>query len=452
MAIMARIFNIFLSSFAMIFAVQPAPGQDTAPKRSRRTPITEVFESTRDAVVNISTTKFVRVRSSLSFDRFFGDAFFLPDLGTRSQVQKRTSVGSGFLIHRDGYVVTNAHVVHRTAEQKVILADKTEYDAKLITTDREHDLAILKINADRDLPHLRLGRSDDLMIGETVIAIGNALGYQHSLTTGVLSSIGRELQFGDDLVYKNLLQTDAAINPGNSGGPLMNINGELIGINSAIRGDAQNVGFAIPVNALMDLLPEMLVEGWKRVRLGLDVRGRDVAEVTSVAPGSEADRAGILPDDLIIAIDRSPVRSFVDFYVAISERPTGQPMQFDVDRDGKRKRFDLVIKSISAEEGTAQAARRMGLRFRPLKPAEGTVVQLEPGVGLYVEGVAERGPSFGVIDVGDILVQMDRYTLHNMTEIGQILAEIPADDEVYVKIIRITGQYYDFLHGNLKLR
>ena len=181
---MTRSFNIILSAFALIFAPEPAQGQNALPKRSRRTPITDVFEATRDAVVNISTTKFVRVRSSLPFDSFFGDVFFVPE--SRPQVQKRTSVGSGFLIHHSGYIVTNAHVVHRTAEQKVIMADETEYDAKLITTDRQHDLAILKINADRKLPYLRLGRSDDLIIGETVIAIGNALGYQHSLTTGVL--------------------------------------------------------------------------------------------------------------------------------------------------------------------------------------------------------------------------------------------------------------------------
>ncbi|MCH8853078.1 MAG: trypsin-like peptidase domain-containing protein, partial [Planctomycetes bacterium] len=215
-------------------AVADAPADNP-----RRTLVVEAFEKTHGAVVNISSTRIVEIsRSRSPLEFFFQD--FDSFLGPRTRRYKSTSVGSGFVIHKNGYIVTNAHVVDRTTDVKITFDDQTSYDAEVVAEDRAHDLALLKIEPKSPLPVLQFGDSSDLMIGETVIAIGNPLGYEHTLTMGVVSATDRDLKLtgartGQPVVYANLIQTDAGINPGNSGGPLLNVLGQLIGINTAIR-------------------------------------------------------------------------------------------------------------------------------------------------------------------------------------------------------------------------
>ena len=170
----------------------------------------------------------------------------------------RQSAGSGFIIHPDGYLVTNAHVIARTTEQSVIFANGREYDARVVASDPQRDLAILKIDAGVPLPTLPLGRSDDLMQGETVIAIGNPLGLQHTVTAGVVSATDRSIEVNGGLAFEGLIQTDASINPGNSGGPLLDLRGRVIGMNTAIKPQANSIGFAIPVIMIRELLPSLL--------------------------------------------------------------------------------------------------------------------------------------------------------------------------------------------------
>src|SRR5207302_406273 len=214
----------------------------------RRTVTVDVVRKTKDAVVYISTTKLARTSP------FGDDPFFRQFFQQNVQVQ---SLGSGFVIHADGYVVTNNHVIDRAREITVELSDGRKLGAELLAADPDADLAILKIKSDKPLPYLELGDSSDLMIGEPVIAVGNPLGYSHSVSTGIVSAIHRSL--GDATVkLEDLIQTDAAINPGNSGGPLLNAYGQVIGINTAIRGDAQNIGFAIQINRMRDLIPELM--------------------------------------------------------------------------------------------------------------------------------------------------------------------------------------------------
>src|SRR5208282_5981322 len=202
---------------------------------------------------NISTTKIIhRWVSPFGNDPFFQQFGQIEDVPANS-------LGSGFIIHPDGYVVTNNHVIDRATEITVELDDGRKLPAELISTDSEADLALLKISDKHPFPALALGDSSDLMIGEPAIAIGNPFGYSHSVSTGIVSALHRDLK---DVENKeslaNLIQTDAAINPGNSGGPLLNAYGQVIGINTAIRSDAQNIGFAIPVNRLRDLIPELM--------------------------------------------------------------------------------------------------------------------------------------------------------------------------------------------------
>ena len=188
---------------------QPRSWQKNPDSRMlRRTPVVEVFENSKDAVVNIASKQVIQYRSPLGIDDLFDRFFDSPFRRRQQRSVERTSVGSGFVLHKSGLIVTNAHVVAQTAERKVIFNDHQEYDAQIIAIDHEHDLAVLKIDVDHDIQTLPLGHSDDLMVGETVIAIGNALGYQHTVTSGVVSALNRSIDINDDVAFKNLIQTE----------------------------------------------------------------------------------------------------------------------------------------------------------------------------------------------------------------------------------------------------
>ena len=250
--------------------------------------------------------------------------------------QEVTVLGSGAVIHEDGYVVTNAHVVEGSEQIKVSFSDANEFPATIISADTNKDIAFLKIEAGRKFPFVQLGRSDDLMIGETVIAIGNPFGYSNTVSTGVISAIGRDVQVSQGLWLRGLIQTDAPINRGNSGGPLLNINGEFIGITTAIMspsGGSVGIGFAIPVDTIADNLTQMLMpEKLRRVQLGLVIGRMQMLgnikglAVSSVVKNSPADKEGIKAGDLIVEIDDKPVTGFLDFFVKMMNKEVGQPI------------------------------------------------------------------------------------------------------------------------------
>jgi serine protease Do len=221
----------------------------------RRTTTVHVVEQTKDAVVYISSRKL-----GTQWVSPLGDDPVARRLGIGELRSVPVgSLGSGFIVHPDGYIVTNNHVIADARQIKVTLLDGRAYDAELISSDIVADLAILKIEAEKPLPTLALGDSSDLMIGEPVIAVGNPLGFSHSVSTGIVSALHRDIQMRNEQpMAGDMIQTDAAINPGNSGGPLLNAYGQVIGINNLIRGDAQNIGFAIPVNKLRDLIPQLM--------------------------------------------------------------------------------------------------------------------------------------------------------------------------------------------------
>src|SRR5688572_6812349 len=238
-----------MTSVTSLFA-QDVPVATTAPTINLRKTVTvDVVQKTKDAVVYVNTSKMIRTSP-------FGDDPFFRHLMPPQNVQVH-SLGSGFLIHEDGYCVTNNHVIDRAREIIVDLPDGRKLEADLVAADPDNDIAILKLKSDKPLPYLELGDSSDLLIGEPVIAVGNPLGFSHSVSTGIVSALHRTLE-DPRLKLEALIQADAAINPGKSGGPLLNAYGQVIGINTAIRGDAQNIGFAIQVNRLRDLIPSLL--------------------------------------------------------------------------------------------------------------------------------------------------------------------------------------------------
>src|SRR5438132_8109448 len=217
-----------------------------APPNPRRTAVVEVVERVRAAVVNIHSERTVRGPAT-------------EELFAHAPSQNRINgMGTGIIIDPRGYIVTNQHVVEDVSVIRVRLSDGTTHSARVLTRDHDSDLALLKVDLGRPLPTMPLGTSSDLMVGETVIAIGNAYGYEHTVTVGVISALKRDVTLNKEISYKQLIQTDAAINPGNSGGPLLNVNGELIGVNVAIRAGAQGIGFAIPVDSMLRTTADML--------------------------------------------------------------------------------------------------------------------------------------------------------------------------------------------------
>ncbi|MBN1346671.1 MAG: trypsin-like peptidase domain-containing protein [Phycisphaerae bacterium] len=406
----------------------------------RRTPVVEAVLKTRDAVVNISATSVVVSRSRFGFDSLFDDIFQAP--------RRATSAGSGFLIHPSGYIVTNAHVVARSTDSKITFADEHEgkaHPARVVTMDREHDLAVLKIDTDRPLPYLPLGRSDDLMIGETVLAIGNPLGYHHTVTTGVIGALHRTLEFGSSVKYSDLIQTDAAINPGNSGGPLLNINGELIGINTAIRGDAQNIGFAIPVDHLRRLLPEMMtmeIETDRRMQSGMLVGDGEVVRVLSVTEGGPADRAGLQAGDVLRQVQGKPVTQAMDFYAVVLERKPGDTIPLVVERSGQTRSAALVLALMPKPDGAKLAWERLGLRLAEMTSQQVREFGLPRRLGLIITEVDAAGPARRAgIRRGDVLAQLGRYGLNDFDTLGQLLKDIRPGNTVYAGWLRSSGEY-----------
>ena len=240
-------------------------------------------------------------------------------------------------------------MVARSAQQKVIFADQREFEARVVAIDHERDLAILKIDPSESLMPLRLGRSTDLMVGETAIAIGNPLGYEHTVTAGVISALDRTLEISSDLSFHGLIQTDASINPGNSGGPLLNVLGELIGINTAIRGDAQNIGFAIPVDQLRSVLPELLdVERRYDIFSGLTVSIGEPCRVATVARHSPGDKASLRVGDRITGLDGETISSGIDFHIALIGKKPGDRLRLELKRDRKHHSTTLMLRKRSA--------------------------------------------------------------------------------------------------------
>ena len=413
--------------------------EDTRPLR--RTPVVEACERVRDSVVNISTTEKVR---RYGVDMFGGVFVYPPE----------RSIGSGVVIHEDGYIATNAHVVSAGAQLTVTFADGKEYMARIIGRDTERDLAVLKIEPDEPLKPIPLGRSDDLMIGERTIAVGNPVGLQNTVTTGIVSALHRELEVDGRLVYRNVIQTDASINPGNSGGPLLNVLGELIGINTAVRTDAQNIGFAIPVDQLRDVLPDMLdLEKVKDLQVGLKVSVSQPPRVIEVRSDSPAAAAGVRLGDVITGIDAQPIERGVDFYVALLERGAGDRVRLRLARDAQPVEATIELTPVPVPDGVALARERLGLQVQDASGRLAQRLQLIGGKGVIVVDVDADSPAARAdIRPGDIVVYLGRYRVKDVDQVGLLLRNLHAGEPVDVTFYRIDRRIIQELEVRLFAR
>jgi len=319
------------------------------------TNIADMVDRVGSAVVNIETSVVVRSSSNPLFSdpifrQFFGDNMLRP------QEYVQSGIGTGFIISEDGYIITNQHVIENASEINVNVAgDNKKYKAEVIGQDQELDLAVLKINPSNKLNTVTLGDSDKIRVGEWVVAIGNPYGLDHTVTAGVISALGRPIKIGQR-VYKNLIQTDAAINPGNSGGPLLDMQGNVIGINTAVSTEAQGIGFAISINTAKDVLDELINKG-KVVRpyigvmlqsvnenlaayLNIEPKGVAVFEVLSDSP---AAKAGLKKYDVIVAIDKTEIADNDALQEFLKNKKVGDTVQLEIIREGKRIIVPLTL-------------------------------------------------------------------------------------------------------------
>ena len=401
----------------------------------RRTPIVDAVERARPAVVNISAEEVVFRRDPV-FDQFFRDFF---ELRPPERKFTRTSLGSGVIVNAEGFVVTNAHVVARGQRIRVVLADERELEAKLVGTDTDADLAVLAVAA-TDLPFVPFGTASDLMIGESVIAIGNPFGFSHTVTTGVVSATHRSLRTPERTFF-DFIQTDASINPGNSGGPLLDATGELIGINTAIYGGAQNIGFAIPAERAAEVVHQLITHGEVRPGwLGFAVQDLDpdLAAALGVETGRgvlvrwvEADgpaaAAGLVRGDVVVEIEGRKPESAQAVDDRLTSLPEGGQLELRVLRQGRDEPLELslVAEILTPERLDGQAWQRLGIRANAGR-AEGPLVltAIRPK-----SGAARAG-----IRAGDHLLAIEDIETRSRADLHRALRRLRRAERAHVAV------------------
>jgi len=387
------------------------------------------------------------------WERFFG----VPR--EREQEFRATSFGSGFFISPDGYILTNNHVVENAETVNVYTISKDEYKAKIVGTDPKTDLALLKVEAS-NLPYAQLGDSSQCQVGEWVIAIGNPLGMEHTVTAGIISAKGRQLRGSLNLPeYQDFIQTDTAINRGNSGGPLVNMRGEVIGVTSIIlapTGGNIGIGFAIPSNLAKKII-EQLKKNGRVIRGFLGVIVSDVTEdvkkllkletkegalVHNVQPGTPAEEAGLKVYDVILAIDGKPVKDSNDLKFKIAEIPPGKEIELKIFRDGEVKKLKAKIAELEPEEEAqpqATADKDIGITVQELTPQLARRYGFQTEEGLLITKVkrysvaAEAG-----LQRGDIILEVNRKTVRKIRDLEKILRNLKSGDPVMLRIRRET--------------
>ncbi len=312
--------------------------------------IADVVEKVAPSVVKIETV----VKSTVYYDNpFLNDPFFREFFGDqlpRSSTQVRTGLGSGFIVSEEGYIVTNEHVIEGATEINVVLSTNKTYPAQLVAADEKLDLAVIKIDAKEKLPALEFGNSDKVRVGDWVIAIGNPYGLDHTVTVGVISAKGRPVTI-ENRRFQNLLQTDASINPGNSGGPLIDLNGRVIGVNTAVNASAQGIGFAIPSSTAASVYNQLVTKGSvDHPYLGVSIQATQDNKgvlVAGVEKGSAADKAGIITGDVILKFNNKSLSTPQDLMDAVAATQPGDKVPVYISRGGKTQNIDIIMGSKS---------------------------------------------------------------------------------------------------------
>jgi serine protease Do len=424
----------------------------------------EVTAAVKPAVVNISSTKTIKIPGMQS--PFFDDPFFRHFFGNefgqfrRPREHKQSGLGSGVIVDKDGYILTNNHVIRDAEEIKVKLSDKREFKGKVIGTDPKTDLAVIKIDSNH-LPVIKLGDSEKLKVGETVIAIGNPYGLNQTVTSGIVSATGRaNVGIAD---YEDFIQTDAAINPGNSGGALVNVRGELVGINTAIfstSGGYQGIGFAIPSSMAKIVMDNLIkkgkvVRGWLGVSIqpvtpdiakqfGIkDEKGALVGDVVEDGPAEKAD---IRRGDVIIEYEGQVVDDPSDLRNSVAGTPPGKKVTVKIMRDGKMQKMDVTIAELPGEMEKLQGGYDnllKGVTVQGLTPELKKNLDIPKRVnGVIVTDIEDDSPAEGVLAANDVILEVNRKKTAGMKDYETVVSQIKSDQDILLLVFRNGSTIY----------
>ena len=430
----------------------------------------EVSKRVQPAVVNVNTEKTVTVKPwerfgedffrGSPFEDFFRGFGFSPRERDKEYRQKQRGGGSGVIVDKEGYVLTNNHVIEGADKVKVKLNDGREFTATVKGQDSRTDLAVLHIDS-KDLPVAILGDSDKLEVGEWAIAIGSPFGLEHTVTVGVISAKGRSgLGTG---TYEDFLQTDASINPGNSGGPLINIDGEVIGINAMIIQPGTGIGFAIPVNMAKQILNDLIKQG-KVVRPWLGISVQDLTPemmehfkvkekegvlVGQVFPGTGAEKAGILSGDIIKSVDEKPVKNVSELVKEILRKKVGQPVKLSIIREGKEMTMDVVTSSQPDKPETARqkengGEEKLGAHVQELTPQVAARYGIS-GVknGVVITGVGDGSAAEEIgFQEGDVILEINRKKIESLRDFERAMKDASLEKGILFHIHRKGSSFY----------
>ncbi|HMK49282.1 MAG TPA: DegQ family serine endoprotease [Thermodesulfovibrionales bacterium] len=424
--------------------------------------ISEVAAAVKPSVVNISSTKTVKNREAgvpfpndPFFKRFFGEGPF-----DRQRQHKQSGLGSGVIVDKNGYVLTNNHVIRDADEIKVKLSDQREFKGKVIGTDQKTDLAVIKVEAE-DLPAIRIADSDSLKVGSMVLAVGNPFGLNQTVTSGIVSAVGRaNVGIAD---YEDFIQTDAAINPGNSGGALVNIRGELVGINTAIlstTGGYQGIGFAIPSSMAKNVMDSLIrtgkvVRGW--IGVSIQPMTPDLAKqfnlkdgegilVGDVVEDGPAAKAGIERGDVITEFDGKQIREVTVLRNMVAGTAPGKIVKVGLIRDGKPKNLEIKVSEQTGESGN------MGRTFENL--LKGVAVQdITPSIrsnldipkriyGVIITDVSDDSPAEGILMKDDVIMEINKRQIRDVKDYESVMGGIRTGEVVLALVHRKTATFY----------
>lgn len=452
-----------------------ASGHAAARLNAERNLFVDIVKREKPAVVNIYTTTTPKPpRAGKSPHR--GEQMDPNDpyndllekfFGMQPPSAPRRSLGSGFIIDKEGYIFTNNHVVERADEIRVKLDSGKEYDAQVVGADPETDIALIKISAAKDLPVVELGDSEGLEVGEWVIAIGNPFGLSQTVTVGVVSALGRNIGAGR---YDNYIQTDASINPGNSGGPLINIDGKVIGINGAIlpgnQGGNIGIGFAIPINMAKEILNDLkskkgVSRGWLGVVIqqitpelakALSLPGTEGALVADVSPGGPADKAGLKRGDVITKFGGKEVKTSQDLPRMVAGNKPGSMVELQVERLGQSKTVRMALGDLKEGEKTFKKETKpqeetyedLGIVVENITPEIEQALGLPKGVkGVVVAGIDPRGVAAQAgLQRGDVVEEVNRQPVTNTKQFDEAITRVGAEESLLLTVRRGTNSTF----------
>ncbi len=424
----------------------------------RETPLVMAVRQAKLAVVNIHSEKTAPHEESLF---------------STGRNRKVNGMGTGIIVDERGYIVTNHHVVDGVDSLRVTTFDGSNYNASVVATDQPHDLAIIRIHPTKPLTVMASGTSSDLMLGETVIAVGNAFGYEHTVTSGIVSSLSRDVEVNEKQSYHNLIQTDASINPGNSGGPLLNLEGEIVGINVAIRAGAQRIGFAIPIDAARRIIAEMLnAERLENLTHGVvctDVKAgkQRMLVVKDARASSPAAKSGLQPGDVILKAGDIDIVDGADLERAVLGHEVGDSLSLVVRRQDDTVDLTLelaaardannveptytVVRANNDDSATSRAWEELGMRLRSITDDQKKRVMPRYRGGMLVESIRPDSPAarHGIRE-GDILVGLHVWETVDAANVSYVLSHPQRQTFQPLKFYILRGA--ETLYGHLQLQ